>query len=144
MEKGLIFIEVRFTSWGKVFVINDVTTIGQPMDKDKIGSIPHFAHQDKLKMDVKKKKSHRSWKKTYVNSFITWEKEIFPWLKIQNQYKLPRLEYIKILKHNFLHGKKDHKVKRQLGKIFLIFVEKISVIHTALPRATLDNSFTVS
>lgn len=55
MEKGLIFIEVRFTSWGKVFVINDVTTIGQPMDKDKIGSIPHFAHQDKLKMDVKKK-----------------------------------------------------------------------------------------
>lgn len=33
------------------------------MDKDKIGSIPHFAHQDKLKMDVKKKKSHRSWKK---------------------------------------------------------------------------------
>lgn len=31
-----------------------VKTIGQPVDKDKIGSIPYYAHHDKLKMNVKK------------------------------------------------------------------------------------------
>lgn len=31
-----------------------VTTIGQSVDKDKIGSIPYYAHHAKLKMNVKK------------------------------------------------------------------------------------------
>lgn len=53
MEKWIIFFEVKYIL-GKVFFMNGVTTTGQPVDKDKIGSISHFAHRDKFKMDVKK------------------------------------------------------------------------------------------
>lgn len=55
-------------------------TTGQPVDKDKIGSVPHFAHQDKFEMGAKKETLlvlKKTKQKTYMNYFITWEKKMY-------------------------------------------------------------------
>ena len=45
------------------------------MDKGKIRSVPHFAHQDK--QDGCKKRKHTGPReKKYMNRFTTWEKEM--------------------------------------------------------------------
>lgn len=36
----------------RTFLTNSVKITRQPVDKDKIGSVPHFSHQDKFEMGV--------------------------------------------------------------------------------------------
>ena len=67
------------------------------MDKDKTGSVLHFTHQDKLKMDVKKKRTIQVLERNiYKFLYNLGEGNVFLGFKFQKQHTLERFEYNKI------------------------------------------------
>ena len=80
--------------------------------KDKKDRSVHFAYQDKLQMDVKKKDTGLREKSILLYNLE--EGNIFLKYKIQKQRVfLQRFDYIKILKQNFLHGKNYYKQSKR-------------------------------